>query len=1020
MPRRVLQDLSEFGPSVYESRDSVKSLFGERMGYHGDEGEWDVRVDEVLVEKREDVEKWVQSACVMCSNGCGMDVAVKDGRIVGVRGRKEDRVNKGRLGPKGLHAWVSQQSKDRLTTPMIRSKETGQLEPASWDDALNLMVKKSKELIKHYTPHSIAFYTSGQLFLEEYHTLAMIGKAGLGTLHMDGNTRLCTATAASAMRESFGCDGQPGSYTDIDFADCIFLVGHNMAATQTVLWSRILDRLAGPNPPCIISMDPRQTSVGHAAEDSGGIHLPLRVGTNLALLNGLLHIILGNDEYHDKEYIAKHTIGIDELRATVESYTPERVSEITGVSVELIKRAGEALGKSKRLLSTALQGVYQSSQATASACAINNINLVKGSIGKPGCGIFQMNGQPTAQNNRECGCNGEYPGFRNPSNLDHMQDLADHWNVDVNTIPHWGQPTHIMSLLNYIENGSVKMFWISGTNPAVSMPELSRIRKTFAGKDLFVVAQDIFPNETTALADIVLPAAQWSEKTGCFTNVDRTVHIAYKAVDAPGEAWSDLKIFAEYAHRMGFVDKDGNDLIPWRDEPEKAFEHWKRSTKVRFAKVMRRRVEANVPTSQGRPVDYTGLSYEKLTGGSGEYPDGKERLYTDGQFPTTLDMVESYGHDLFTGTVISPEAYKAMNPNGRAILKSCHWHPQEELVSDAHPYRLTTGRVVHHFHTRTKTGRTKRLEDAAPEAFVQISEEDAAELDIKKGDMIIVENRRGALELPAKIGEIVKGNIFIPFHYGAADQDDADGKPVRARAANELTESAWDFVSKQPAFKAGSANIRKAEPGVQIHVVSHQYQSQLDKAANVQRHRAQDHRKEEHHRHLEDVLGEWEVFSHAVLDKFLELAESHADHMELRLGLKLFHRICSEHTEKMQPFVDGYGEYEKQAKTDMEGLMKALYPKKRFGSKPYLQMMDLNGLSTLLQMLVGHLNNLFPAAQALHDKEFASAVHGAMAVYTRARNWTEDQNKVAAPQVLIVPVKLEKETDRVVAAGKAE
>ncbi|CEQ41357.1 SPOSA6832_03050 [Sporobolomyces salmonicolor] len=896
---------------------------------------------------------------------------------------------------------------------MIRSKETGQLEPASWDDALNLIVKKSKELIKHYTPHSIAFYTSGQLFLEEYHTLAMIGKAGLGTLHMDGNTRLCTATAASAMRESFGCDGQPGSYTDIDFADCIFLVGHNMAATQTVLWSRILDRLSGPSPPLIISMDPRQTSVGHAAEDSGGIHLPLRAGTNLAMLNGLLHIILGNDEYHDKEYIAKHTIGIDELRATVESYTPERVSEITGVSVELIMRAGEALGKSKRLLSTALQGVYQSSQATASACAINNINLVKGSIGKPGGGVFQMNGQPTAQNNRECGCNGEYPGFRNPSNPDHMQDLADHWNIDVNTIPNWGQPTHIMSLLKFIENGSVKI-------PAVSLPELSRIRQTFAGKDLFVVAQffstqylrltgsnssccleDIFPNETTALADVVLPAAQWSEKTGSwlmsdplagFTNVDRTVHIAYTAVDPPGEAWSDLKIFAEYAHRMGFLDKDGNDLIHWRDEPEKAFEHWKRSTK-------------------GRPVDYTGLSYEKLTGGSGiqwpcndEYPDGKERLFTDGQFPTTLDMVESYGHDLFTGTTISPEAYKAMNPNGRAILKSCHWHPQEELVSDAHPYRLTTGRVVHHvrllsvalslppinaasrsqFHTRTKTGRSKRLEDAAPEAFVQISEEDAAELDIKNGDMIIVENRRGALELPAKVGEIAKGNIFIPFHYGAADQDDADGKPVRARAANELTESSWDFVSKQPAFKGGSANIRKAEPGVQIHVVSQQYQAQLDKAANVQKHRAQDHRKEEHHRHLEDVLGE------------------------------LFHKICSEHTGKMQPFVDRYGECEKQAKTDMEGLMKALYPKKRFGSKP------LNSLSTLLQMLVGHLNNLYPAAQALHDQEFASAVHGAMAVYTTARSWTEDQNKVAAPQVLIVPVKLENEIERDVAPGKTE
>ncbi|BGP16913.1 hypothetical protein JCM10213_007358 [Rhodosporidiobolus nylandii] len=994
MPKRFLPKLEDLGSSVSVSHRSekVEEMWGERKPFNAHEGkEWEDRVDYMLLEPEEKIEKWVQSACVLCSNGCGIDIGVKDGKVVGVRGRAVDRVNKGRLGPKGMYGWTSIHGKDRLTTPMIRSKETGELEPATWDEAMDLIVKKSKELVKHYTPHSIAFYTSGQLFLEEYHTLALVGKGGLGTLHMDGNTRLCTASAAAAMRESFGCDGQVGSYTDFDHCDTIFMVGHNMAATQTVLWSRILDRLAGPNPPFLVVMDPRLTSVGHAAVEHGGIHLPVKTGTNLALINGLLRIILDNEDFHDKEYIAKHTIGIEELRNTLKDYDVERVAEITAVDVDLIKRAAEALGRSKRLVSTCLQGVYQSNQATATACGVNNINLVKGCIGKVGSAVFQFNGQPTAQNNRECGCDGEYPGFRNPSNPAHMQDLADHWNVDVKTLPHWGQPTHIMSLLKFIEDGSVKMFWVSGTNPAVSMPELARVRKNFSSKDLFVIAQDIFPNETTALADVVLPAAQWAEKTGAYTNVDRCVHISHKAVEPPGQAWSDLKIFAEYGRRMGFKDKDGNNLIPWLDEPEKAFEHWKKST-------------------VGRPCDYSGLSYAKLSEGSGiqwpcneEYPDGKERLYTDGVFPTHFEDVESFGHDLFTGTVVSPEAYKAMNPNGRAMLKACHFQTAEEFTTDDYPLRLSTGRVVHHFHTRTKTGRSKTLEDAAPEAFLQISEEDAQELGIKAGDMCVVESPRGSLEVPAKVGEIAKGNVFVPFHYGAADQPNDGGKPVRSRAANDLTESSWDFISKQPTFKGGAVRVRKSEPEVEIHSVSGQYKAEQAKKNAIKDGDAHEHDKDEHVVHLEAILGEWEVFSKAVLSKMQELWKKHADHMEIRLGLKLHHRLCKEQADKIQPFVDHYGERENQAKTDVDSLVKALFPDHRMGSKTYQRLMDLNGLYTLTSCLLGWLACISPAALALHDEDFAAACQHATKAFSQAHAWCSDQNKVSAPQTLIVP-----------------
>jgi ferredoxin-nitrate reductase len=363
------------------------------------------------------------------------------------------------------------------------------------------------------------------------------------------DSRLCTATAAAAMRESFGCDGQPGSYTDIDYCDCIFIVGHNIAATQTVLWTRMLDRLAGPDPPKVVVMDPRSTSTAQAAT----VHIAPRIGTNVAVLNGLLNLLFEHPTAVDKEYTEKHTIGVgllvlqccfsilirthqmENLRATVSHYSPEYVEQLSGVLAATLRAAAEVLGSCKRLLSTALQGVYQSNQATAAACQINSklvhyihrnhhshyltdINLIRGMIGKEGAGVYQMNGQPTAQNNRETGCDGEYPGFRNPQNPDHMADLARHWNVDVNKVPHWSQPTPVMDLLSYIENGTIQFLWISGTNPAVSLPEIERVRQLLTKKDLFVIAQDIFPTETTQLADVVLPAAMWAEKTGCYVS----------------------------------------------------------------------------------------------------------------------------------------------------------------------------------------------------------------------------------------------------------------------------------------------------------------------------------------------------------------------------------------------------------------------------------------------------------------------------------------------------------------------
>jgi anaerobic selenocysteine-containing dehydrogenase len=470
------------------------------------------------------------------------------------------------------------------------------------------------------------------------------------------------------------------------------------------------------------------------------------------------------------------------------------------VPVEQIREAARLIGTAERLLSTVLQGFYQAHQATAAAVQVNNIHILRGMLGKPGCGVLQMNGQPTAENTRECGADGDLPGFRNWNNDAHIADLARVWNVEQIEIPHYAPPTHAMQIFRYAEEGSIRFLWIIGTNPAVSLPELARIRSILAQERLFVVVQDIFPTETAEFADVVLPAATWGEKTGTFTNADRTVHLSEKAVDPPGEAKADLDIFVDFAHRLGLTDKDGEPLVKWSD-PEGAFEGWKEC-------------------SRGRPCDYTGITYDKLRGGSGiqwpcndENPEGTERLYADGRFWADPDYCEEYGRDMVTGAPVAEVEYRALNPDGKAVLKAAEYLPPVELPSQEYPFLLNTGRTLYHFHTRTKTGRAPQLEAAAPDVWVEMSASDAADRGLGEGDLLEISTPRGRVEARLRISGIRPGVVFLPFHYGYWDTDEPgaqDDGP--ARAANELTITAWDPVSKQPIFKTAAAAVRRLAP----------------------------------------------------------------------------------------------------------------------------------------------------------------------------------------------------------------
>ena len=738
----------------------------------------DERIDQNIYSQGE-VDKWVYSTCNICSVGCGCYAAVKDGKIAGIKGNGAHPINRGRLGPKGENQWYANNAPDRLTTPLVRNAQ-GNLEPASWDKAMNLIVEKAKQTLKEKGTNSISIYSTGQGFLEDYYTLAKIGRAGLQTHLMDANTRLCTATTEFCLLQSFGADGTPASFDDIDETDTLMLFGHNLAETGTVLFERIMQRKKKTGKPYLIVVDPRKTLTAKEAD----LHLQLYPGSNVALLNGLLNEIVKNKQI-DTEFIAEHTIGFEEMVDSVADWPLEKSVEATGIPMETLKRAAEQLGKTASLVTTTLQGTYQSADATTACVAINNLHLIRGLIGKPGCGPLHMAGQPSSSANRTAGGVGTYPAQRNHTNPDHIREMAELWNVEMMTLP-VGPEKGIEEHITMIEDGEIGLFWNIGTNSMVSLPNRQRAKK--AMENTFVVVQDPFLTETTAIADVVLPAALWAEKEGTMENADRTINILRKAVEPPEGVKSDFDIFLDFAERMGLQDKDGQPLISF-NTPEECFEEFKR-------------------ISKGRPCDMTGITYERLEQHNGlrwPVPDedslGTPRLYSDFNFHTTVDYAQSYGKDQFTGRALTKKEFADKKAEGRAILHPTHYLPPAEQPNESYPLWLTTGRLVWHWHTRTKTGRSPILHMAAQHGYVEIHTEDAEALSIVQGEMVRITSPRGWIEVPARIGDAVqKGLLFVPFHFGSWEKKEA---------ANELTADFVDPLSKQPQFKQSACKIEK-------------------------------------------------------------------------------------------------------------------------------------------------------------------------------------------------------------------
>jgi len=689
---------------------------------------------------------WIKTTCGYCSVGCGMLVGVKDGKAVSVRGNPDHPVNAGLLCPKGLSEHHILSAPNRARTPLLR--QSGFLERVSWTEAISTMADRFRRVQDEHGPESVGVISTGQLVTEEFYALGKLIQLGLGTRNFCGNTTLCMSTAVAGYKRSFGSDGPPGTYEDFEVADVILLIGANIADNHPILCRRLQ---ANPGTTLIV-VDPRVTKTAMMAD----LHLPIRPRGDLALINGLIHIVIAHDLV-DHSYVDAHTTGYEALVASVQAYTPERVSDITGLSTDLLYRTASLYANARAALIGWTMGVNHSTKGTETVNAINNLALITGQIGRPGAAPFSITGQCNAMGTRESGFTSSLPGYRKFEDAADRAELAALWNLPADRIPS-ARGLAYPDIIEAALSRKVRALWIIGTNPIVSFPNLGVLKQALGDLDFLVVQDGFHPTPTSELAHLVLPAAIWGEKEGTYTNSERRVSKVNAVVAPPDDARPDFDIFLDLAAELGVKDE----LFPGWRAPEDAFNEWRR-------------------VSAGRLCDYSGMTYETLdaTGGlQWPCPTGTRdltatrRLYADGQFETA---------------------------DGKARLLPVTWEPFPEQPSPDYPLVLNTGRTVEHWHTRTKTGQVAILEHLSPTAWVEMNPRDARALRLRPQERVDVISRRGRVaNIELRVTEtIAPGQVFVPFHYAEAN-------------ANQLTQTAYDPLSREPNFKQSAVRVERA------------------------------------------------------------------------------------------------------------------------------------------------------------------------------------------------------------------
>ena len=699
---------------------------------------------------------WRRTLCPYCGVGCGLLVEVDDGIVKRVKGDPDHPSSLGDLCAKAVHLPPTLRTPDRLLYPQARPRRDADLARIPWEFAVRLVADKLRDIRATHGPDAIAFYGSGQLLTEEYYVASKLAKGFLGTNNFDTNSRLCMASAAAGYTRSLGSDGPPGSYADIDAADCFFLIGTNTAECHPVTWKRIRKRkLAARDEVAIIVADPRWTETADIAD----LHLPLRPGSDIALLNAMLHV-LWKDGLLASRFIDEHTTGWAGLESLIARYSPERAAALTGLSAGIIAAAARRFGTARGAMTLWSMGINQSHIGTDKNAAILNLHLATGQIGRTGAGPFSLTGQPNAMGGRETGGLAHLlPGYRQVNDPAARAAVEQHWGVPAGRIAA-ERGRSALEIFQGLRDGAVRAIWIMCTNPAASMPDLDLVEKALRQAELVIVQDAYHPTETSRFADVLLPAAQWPEKDGVMTNSERRITYLPKLVDPPGEALPDAVIVTRVARELGF-----KAAFPYESAAE-IFDEFAALT-------------------SGTACDCAGASHARLRrDGPLQWPvphpehPGTPGRYLDGRFPTG---------------------------DGRARLLAVEHDPPVEPTDLRYPLTLTTGRVRDHWHTLTRTAKSPALAARTLEPLLEVHPADARRAGILDGDFVEITSRRGKAVAQAKVSETIReGTCFLPFHWGR--------HWGFYKAANNLTLSAHDQTSKQPELKACAVRLRALTP----------------------------------------------------------------------------------------------------------------------------------------------------------------------------------------------------------------
>ncbi|WP_339499858.1 bifunctional nitrate reductase/sulfite reductase flavoprotein subunit alpha [Pseudomonas canadensis] len=711
----------------------------------------------------------IRSVCPYCGVGCGIVMQVQDNKVVKVIGDKAHPTNFGRLCTKGTTCGQAITESGRMENAYVRQAREHDPVRIGMDNAIRETARRLRHTLDTHGPDALAFYVSGQMSLESQYLINKLAKGFVRTPNIESNSRLCMASAGSGYKLSLGSDGPPGSYEDFDRADLFFVIGANMADCHPILFLRMMDRVkAGAK---LIVVDPRRS----ATADKANLFLPIKAGTDLALLNGLLHLLVKNG-HTDPAFIAAFTEGWEALPEFLEDYSPDQVAAITGLAEADIRQAADWIGQAAEWMSCWTMGLNQSTHGTWHTNALCNLHLATGAICRPGSGPFSLTGQPNAMGGREMGYMGPgLPGQRSVLVEADRAFIEDLWQIPHDSLPRQaGSGT--VAMFEQMAAGQIKACWIICTNPVASVPNRQTVIKGLQTAEL-VITQDAFlDTETNRYADILLPGALWAEAEGVMINSERNLTLMQKAVDAPGETLPDWQIIARVACEMGFAD-----AFTYASAAD-VFEEIKRAWNPKTG------------------YDLRGASYPRLREKPLQWPCASE----DGADRNPIRYLD-------TGTLAFA------TENGKAQFFARPHMPPAEMPEDAFPFVLNTGRVQHQWHTLTKTGKVATLNKLNPGPFVELHPEDASRLGIKDKDRVEIRSQRGRAVLPAVVTDRVRpGNCFAPFHW-----NDVFGENL---AINAVTNDAVDPISLQPEFKYCAVALARVE------LIDHQF---LDRPSPV-------------------------------------------------------------------------------------------------------------------------------------------------------------------------------------------